>query len=81
MTKLPSPFNKPLPDYARRITHRSAGRDEGLLMFSMVFGLRVILVEFVPHGWRRSLHCILLTQDELFSIARGTVPPAVVESL
>lgn len=44
-------------------------------------GLRVILVEFVPRGWRRSAHCILLTVDELFSIARGTIPLAVLEGL
>ena len=50
-------------------------------MISTVFGLRVIIVDFVPRGWRRSPHCILLTVDELFSIARGTVPPAVSESL
>jgi hypothetical protein len=50
-------------------------------MFSTVFGLRVIIVDFVPRGWRRSAHCILLTQDELCSIARRTIPPAVVEGL
>ena len=50
-------------------------------MISTVFGLRVILVDFVPRGWRRSAHCILLTYDELLSIARRTIPSAVMESL
>lgn len=50
-------------------------------MTSMVFGLRIIIVEYLPRGWRRSAHCILLTPDELFSIARGTIPLAVVEGL
>ena len=50
-------------------------------MISMFCDLRIILVEFVPRGWRRSAHCILLTQDEMLSIARGTIPPAVMDGL
>lgn len=34
-------------------------------------GLKVIVVPFVPKGWRRSANAILLTADELYRAAHG----------